>query len=207
MCREHDAFRQVRQIMYVYTGFGRKTWRFLSYNKMKSILIVLREFITKIIFISKHFNYSIHFLNMVSVRWRPLLSAHFRKRRTSDENLTQSFDVPRSSKWRLSFWRFPFCSRRCFSAVSHPQQYSMATRDTVVPMSIEVPTKYPLSPLKYVSTAKARCFTDQCSMAAEMLWVSLEGHSRTNSPRQRFHSQLCCQIVRYFCQPCIWVEL
>ena len=29
--------------------------------------------------------------------------------------------------------------------VSHPQQYSIATRDTVVPMNIEVPTKYPLS--------------------------------------------------------------
>jgi len=81
----------------------------------------------------------------VSVRWRPLLSAHSRKRRTSDKSRTQSFDVLRSSKWRLSFWRFSFCGRRCFSAVSHPQQYSNATRDTVVPMNIEVPTKYPLS--------------------------------------------------------------
>jgi len=81
----------------------------------------------------------------VSVRWRPLLSAHSRRRRTSDKSLTQSFDVLRSSKWRLSSWRFSFCGRRCFSAVSHPQQYSTATRDTVVPMNIEVPTKYPLS--------------------------------------------------------------
>ena len=53
--------------------------------------------------------------------------------------------------------------------------------------------------LKYVSTAKARCSTDEHSMANEMLWVSLEGCSKTNSPRQQFHSQLCCQIVRYFC--------
>ena len=29
--------------------------------------------------------------------------------------------------------------------VSHPQQYSIATRDTVVPMNIEVRTNYPLS--------------------------------------------------------------
>ena len=36
-------------------------------------------------------------------------------------------------------------------------------------------------------------------MATEMLWVSLEGRSRTYSP-PRFHSQLCCQIVRYFCR-------
>jgi hypothetical protein len=37
------------------------------------------------------------------------------------------------------------CGRRCFSHISHPEQYSIATRDTVVPMSIEVATKYPLS--------------------------------------------------------------
>jgi hypothetical protein len=54
--------------------------------------------------------------------------------------------------------------------------------------------------LKYVSTAKARCFTDQYSMATEMLWVSLEERSRTNSPCQWFHSQLFCKIIRYFCR-------
>jgi len=108
-------------------------------------VVLLREFITKIIFISKHFNRNIHFLNTVSVRWRPLLPAHSPKRRTSDKSLTHSFDVRRSSKWRLSSRRFPFYGRRCFSAVSHPQQYSIATRDTVVSMNIEVPTKYPVS--------------------------------------------------------------
>ena len=127
------------------TGSGRKTWRFEVKKKTKNenYTVFLREFITKIIFISKHFNYNIHF-NTVSVRWRPL-SAHSRKRKTSDKSLTQSFDVLRSSKWRLSSWTFSFCGRRCFSAVSHPQQYSIATRDTVVLMNIEVPTNYPLS--------------------------------------------------------------
>jgi len=81
----------------------------------------------------------------VSVRWRPLLSAHSRKRRTSDKSLTQSFDVLSSSKWRLSSWTFSFCGRRCFSEVSHPQQYCIARRNTVVRMNIEVPTKYLLS--------------------------------------------------------------
>jgi len=81
----------------------------------------------------------------VPVRWPPLLSAHSRKRKTSDNSLTQSFDVFRGSKWRLSSCRFSFCGKRSFSEVSHPQQYSIATRDTVVPMNIEVPTKYPLS--------------------------------------------------------------
>jgi len=40
---------------------------------------------------------------------------------------------------------FLFCGRLYFSEVSHPQQYSIATRDTVVPMNNDVPTKYPLS--------------------------------------------------------------
>ena len=40
---------------------------------------------------------------------------------------------------------FLFCGRRYFSDVAHPQQYSIATRDTVAPMNIEAPTKYPLS--------------------------------------------------------------
>jgi len=81
----------------------------------------------------------------VSVRWRPLLSVHSRKRRTSDRNLMQSFDVLRNSNWRLSSLTFPFCGRRCFSEGSHPQQYSFATGDSVVLVNIELLTKYPLS--------------------------------------------------------------
>jgi hypothetical protein len=46
---------------------------------MKKYTIFLHEFITKIIFISKHFNYNIHFLNTASVGWCPLLT-HSRKR-------------------------------------------------------------------------------------------------------------------------------
>jgi hypothetical protein len=53
---------------------------------------------------------------------------------------------------------------------------------------------------KYVSTEKAQCSIDQRSVATEMLWISLEGRWRTNFPCQQFHLQLCCQIVRYFCQ-------
>ena len=76
---------------------------------------------------------------------------------------------------------------------------------TLVPMNIEVPTKIPWvktesSFLKYVSTAKDQCSTDQRSMATQMLWVLLEERSRTNCPHQSFHSQLFCKIIRYFCQ-------
>jgi len=38
--------------------------------------VFLRKFITKIIFNSKHFNYNIHFLNIMSLWWRLLLSTH-----------------------------------------------------------------------------------------------------------------------------------
>jgi len=54
--------------------------------------------------------------------------------------------------------------------------------------------------LKDVSTEKAQRSTDQRSMATEMLCVLLEGCSRTNSPCHWFYSQLCYQIVRYFCR-------
>jgi len=40
---------------------------------MKKILFFYANLLLNIIFISKHFNYNIHFLNIVSVRWRPLL--------------------------------------------------------------------------------------------------------------------------------------
>ena len=53
---------------------------------------------------------------------------------------------------------------------------------------------------KYISTTKARCSTDQRSMATQMLWDSLEEHPRTNSPRQQFYSQLFFKIVKYFWQ-------
>jgi len=126
-----------------YTGCGRKTWWFLSYNKMKSIPSFYVNLLLKLSLSQSNVN--IHFLNIVSVRWRPLLSAHSRKRRTSDKSLTQSFDDLSSSKLRSSSWMFSFCGRCCFSAVSHPQQQSIATSDTVVPMNIEVPMKYPVS--------------------------------------------------------------
>jgi hypothetical protein len=46
---------------------------------MKSILSFLRKFVTKIIFNSKHFNYNIHFLKTVFMKWHPL-STHSPKR-------------------------------------------------------------------------------------------------------------------------------
>ena len=80
----------------------------------------------------------------MSVRWRPLLSAHSRKRL-----LTNAWRNRSMFSGVLSEGSLPggcrFCGRRCFSAVSHPQQYSIATSDTVVPMNTEVPTIYPLS--------------------------------------------------------------
>ena len=108
---------------------------------------MLCECITKIIFISKHFNYNMHFLNIMSVRWHPLLT-HSCKR----------------------FWKF--CITRCsmvgeIAATSSPDvlfqihrcpwflfvhpaleissEEKVLRQGTLIPMNIEVPTKYPLS--------------------------------------------------------------
>jgi len=125
--------------------------------------------------------------------------------RTSDKSLTHPFGVLRSSKWRLSSWRFPFYCRRCFSEVSHPQQYSIVTRDTIVPMNIEVPTKYPLSQNDRIVVFEIRLHSESPMLYRPGLhgnWnaLSLAGRALKDKFRQRFHSQLCCQIVRYFCR-------
>jgi len=161
-------------------------------------------------FISKQFNYNIHFLNIVSVRWRPLLSAHSRKRRTSDKSLTHSFDVLSSPKWRLSSWAFPFCGRRCFSAVSHPQQYSIATRDTVVPMNVEVLTKCPLSHNDRIVVLEILLHSESLMLYRPALhgnWNALSLARRTL--KEKFPTPtvpLTAQIIRYFCRTlCMYV--
>jgi len=72
---------------------------------------------------------------------------------------------------------------------------SNATRDTC---SDEYWIAYEISS----EPRQNRCFwnTVQRSVPTEILSVSLEGRSRRNSPCQRFHSQLFCKIVSYFCR-------
>jgi hypothetical protein len=76
---------------------------------------------------------------------------------------------------------------------------------TLIPMNIEVLTKYPLSQDRIV------VFEIHLHSKSPMLyrpafhgnWNALSlasRRSRTNSPRQRFYSQLFCKIVRYFCR-------
>ena len=173
---------------------------------MKKILFFYANLLLNIIFISKHFNYNIHFLNIVSVRWRPLLFP---------PSVSGSSASLVTACWEKLLPLLPWCS------VSNPplslvsfrtscswdilRGRSIATRDTRSDEywsadEISSESRQNRCFLKYVSTAKARCSTDQRSVATEMLWVSLEGRSRTNSPRQRFHSQLCYQIASYFCR-------
>jgi hypothetical protein len=79
------------------------------------------------------------------VRWHPLLSAHSHKQRTSDKSLKQSFDVLRVLSEGCLPGRFLSVADTVSQRFAHPQQYSIATRDTVVPMNIDMPTKCPLS--------------------------------------------------------------
>jgi hypothetical protein len=142
----------------------------------------------------------------MSVRWRPLLSAHSRKRRTSDKSLTQSFDVLRSSKWRLSSWTFPLRGRRCFSEVSHPQQYSTATGDTGVPMNIEVQKKYPLSHKDRIVVLEIRLHSESPMLHRPALygnWNALSLARRAlkdKFPTLTIQLSAVLQIVRYFCR-------
>jgi hypothetical protein len=75
---------------------------------------------------------------------------------------------------------------------------------TLVPMNIEVPTKYPLSQDRIIAfeirlhSKSPMLHRPALHGNSNALKVSLEERSRTNSPRQRFHSQLFCKIVRYF---------
>jgi len=54
----------------------------------------------------------------------------------------------------------PISVIRCFSEVSHPQQYSIATRDIVVPMNTEVPMEYPLSHKARIVVLEIRLYSE-----------------------------------------------
>jgi hypothetical protein len=78
---------------------------------------------------------------------------------------------------------------------------SIATRDTVVLMNIEVPTKYLLSQERIV------VFEIRLDSKSPMLYrPALHGNwnalslARRALKDKRFHSQLCYQVVRYFCR-------
>jgi len=82
---------------------------------------------------------------------------------------------------------------------------SIATRDTVVPMNIEVPTKYPLSQDRIV-VFEIRLHSKSLMLYRPALhdnWNALSFARKAlkdKFPRQRFHSKLFCKIVRYFCR-------
>ena len=89
---------------------------------------------------------------------------------------------------------------------------------TLVLMNIEVPTKYPLSQDRII-VFEIRLYSKSPMLYRPALhgnWNALSLAKRawrTNSPLQRFHSQLFCKIVKYFCQTlyelkmCLFVDL
>jgi hypothetical protein len=94
-----------------------------------------------------HFNYNIHFLNVMSVRWRPL-STHSPKR--SLEVLHHSLrHVGRNC---CHFFPDVLFHIHCcpwflfvYLALEISSEEEVLRLGTLVPMNIEVPTKYPLS--------------------------------------------------------------
>jgi len=215
-CLRKSAWISVPNIWFSTSVHGRNTiyrvrHKNLTIFKLKwneKYAIFLLKFITKIIFNSKHFNYNIHFLNIVSVKWRPMSTP-------SPKVFLEVLHHSLHHAGRNCCHFLPWCSvsNPLLSLVSFrtPCSWdiirgkSIATRDTRsneywncrrIILWIKIESLF----LKIVSTAKARCSIDQRSLANEMLWVSLEERSGTNSPRQWFNSQLFCQIVMYFCR-------
>jgi hypothetical protein len=120
---------------------------------MKNILSFLRKFITKIIFNSKHFNYNIHFLNIVSVKWRPLLSTH--SPQTFLEAVHHSLQHGgRNCCHFFSDVLFQIHRRPWFLfvhlALEISSEEEVLRLGSLVRMNIEVPTKYPLSQERFV---------------------------------------------------------
>ena len=76
---------------------------------------------------------------------------------------------------------------------------------TLVPMNIELPTIYPLSHDRIV-VFEIRPHSKSPLLYRPVLhdkWNALSFARRcprTNSPRQRFRSQFCYQIIKYFCR-------
>ena len=99
-------------------------------KKNEKNTIFLREFITKIIIISKHFNYNINFLNIMFVRCRPL-STHSRKfcwkfciiryRMVGETEATSSLMLCFKSTVILGFFSYTLLLR-------YPQKKSQALR-------------------------------------------------------------------------------
>jgi hypothetical protein len=141
----------------------------------------------------------------MSVRWHPSLSTHSPKRfwkfsithcsMLGETAATSSLMFCFKSTVVLGFFSYTLLLRypqRKYCDKGPSFRWTLKCQQNTLWVKTE-------SFLKYVSTEQARCSTDQHSMATEMLWVLLEERSRTNSPRQQFHSQLFCKIVRYFC--------
>jgi len=87
----------IHTYIHTYTGSGRKTRRFLSYNKMKSILsfnvnLLLKLSLSQRILIT----YSLPEYSVCEVA--SLVVSTFPQAKDSDKNLKQSFEVLRSSK-------------------------------------------------------------------------------------------------------------
>jgi len=140
--------------------------------------------------------------------WRPLLSTHSPKRfwkfcitlcsMLGETDATSSLMFCLKSTAVLGFFSYSlllrYPQRKKYCDQGHSFRWILKCRRNILWVKTESLF------LKYVSTAKARCSTDQHSMATEMLWVSLAERSRTNSSRRLFHSQLFCKIARYFCR-------
>ena len=99
------------------------------------------------LFNSKHLNYNIHFLNIVSVWWRPL-STHSPKRfwKFCITCCSMLGEIAATSSLMFCF-KIHRCPWFLFIhlALEISSEEEVLRLGTLVPINIEVPTKYPLS--------------------------------------------------------------
>jgi len=200
--RRITTFRSTTEC--IYDG-RKKTSRFLSWNKMKNILpfyanLLLKLSLTQSILITTFTSWiqclwggvpcCQHILPSVYGSSASLVAA------CREKLLPLLSDVPFQIHRRPWFFFV-------YRALEISSEQEVLRLGTLVPMNIEVPTKYPLSQDRIVVFeiclhSKSPMLYRQRSMATQMLWVSLEERSRTNSARQRFHSQLFLQNRQVF---------
>ena len=143
----------------------------------------------------------------MSVKWRPL-SKHSHKR-------FWNFCILVAGCWEKLLPLLPWCSvsNSPLSLISFrtpcswdiPRGRSFATRDTHFDeywSADEISTELRQNRCFWNKSPQQKPNALQTSAPWQLKcsWVSLEECSRTNSPSQRFHSQLFYKFVRYFCR-------
>ena len=189
----------------MYVTRQKKTWRFLSYNKVKSILSFYVNLLLKL-------SLSQSILITIFTFWTQCLWGGVRCCQ----------HIPASGRILTKAWRNFSMFSGLLSEGSLPGRFLFAADCVCLQFLTHNSTVLRLGTLSFWWILKGRrsilwvrttVLEIRLHSESPMLYrpalhgnwsaLSLAGRAlKDNSPRQRFHLQLCCQIVRYSCGPC-----